>query len=132
MIRCNISKRTARENIKRLTDNKEFFEYGDLVYAAQRSRRSLNDLIENPPADGLITGISIAANRYSHIRAALCNDVKSCELSRLHNDANILVLGGRIIEHDVALKCVDKFLSTDFEGGRHIKRIDKLSNPPLL
>ena len=77
-------------------------------------------------------GISIAANRYSHIRAALCNDVKSCELSRLHNNANVLVLGGRIIEHDVALKCVDKFLSTDFEGGRHIKRIDKLSNPPLL
>ena len=77
-------------------------------------------------------GISIAANRYSHIRAALCNDVKSCELARLHNDANILVLGGRIIKHNIALKCVDKFLSTEFEGGRHIKRIDKLSNPPLL
>ena len=53
-----LGKRTARENIKRLTDNNEFFEYGDLVYAAQRSRRSLNDLIENTPADGLITGIS--------------------------------------------------------------------------
>ena len=77
-------------------------------------------------------GISIAANRYSHIRAALCNDVKSCELSRLHNNANVLVLGGRIIKHNIALKCVDKFLSTEFEGGRHIKRIDKLSNPPLL
>ena len=77
-------------------------------------------------------GISIAANRYSHIRAALCNDVKSCELSRLHNDANILVLGGRIINHNTALECVDKFLNTEFEGGRHIKRIDKLSNPPTL
>ena len=77
-------------------------------------------------------GISIAANRYSHIRAALCNDVKSCELSRLHNNANVLVLGGRIIKHNIALNCVDKFLSTEFEGGRHIKRIDKLSNPPLL
>ena len=77
-------------------------------------------------------GISIAANRYSHIRAALCNDVKSCELSRLHNNANVLVLGGRIIKHNIALNCVDKFLSTKFEGGRHIKRIDKLSNPPLL
>ncbi len=77
-------------------------------------------------------GISIAANRYSHIRAALCNDVKSCELARLHNDANILVLGGRIIKHNIALKCVDKFLSTEFEGGRHTKRIDKLSNPPIL
>ena len=77
-------------------------------------------------------GISIAANRYSHIRAALCNDVKSCELSRLHNNANVLVLGGRIMKHNIALNCVDKFLSTEFEGGRHIKRIDKLSNPPLL
>ena len=77
-------------------------------------------------------GISIAANRYSHIRAALCNDVKSSELSRLHNNANVLVLGGRIIKHNIALNCVDKFLSTEFEGGRHIKRIDKLSNPPLL
>ena len=77
-------------------------------------------------------GISIAANRYSHIRAALCNDVETCELSRLHNNANVLVLGGRIIKHNIALNCVDKFLSTEFEGGRHIKRIDKLSNPPLL
>ena len=77
-------------------------------------------------------GISIAANRYPHIRAALCNDVKSCELSRLHNNANVLVLGGRIIKHNIALNCVDKFLSTEFEGGRHIKRIDKLSNPPIL
>ena len=77
-------------------------------------------------------GISIAANRYSHIRAALCNDIKSCELSRLHNNANVLVLGGRIIKHNIALNCVDKFLSTEFEGGRHIKRIDKLSNPPLI
>ena len=77
-------------------------------------------------------GISIAANRYSHIRAALCNDIKSCEISRFHNNANVLVLGGRIIKHNIALKCVDKFLSTEFEGGRHIKRIDKLSNPPLL
>ena len=77
-------------------------------------------------------GISIAANRYSHIRAALCNDVETCELSRLHNNANVLVLGGRIIKHNIALNCVDKFLSTEFEGGRHIRRIDKLSNPPLL
>ena len=61
-----------------------------------------------------------------------CNDIKSCELSRFNNNANVLVLGGRIIKHNIALKCVDKFLSTEFEGGRHIKRIDKLSNPPLL
>ena len=56
--RKKIGKRTARENIKSLIGNNEFFEYGDLVYAAQRSRRSLDDLIKNTPADGLITGLS--------------------------------------------------------------------------
>ena len=77
-------------------------------------------------------GISIAANRFSHIRAALCNDIVSCELARLHNDANILVLGGRLISKDLATECIIKFLNTNFEGGRHINRVNKLSNPPIL
>ena len=77
-------------------------------------------------------GISIAANRFPHIRAALCNDILSCELARLHNDANILVLGGRLISKDLAIECIKKFLHTDFEGGRHKNRVKKLSNPPIL
>ena len=77
-------------------------------------------------------GISIAANRFPHIRAALCNDVLSCELARLHNDANILVLGGRLISKDLAIECINKFLNTNFEGGRHKIRVKKLSNPPIL
>ena len=77
-------------------------------------------------------GMSMVANRHKNIRAALCLNEEMAKLSRQHNDANILVLGGRIIKHNIALKCVDKFLSTEFEGGRHIKRIDKLSNQPLL
>ena len=77
-------------------------------------------------------GISIAANRFPHIRAALCNDVLSCELARLHNDANILVLGARLISKNLAIECINKFLSTNFEGGRHKNRVKKLSNPPIL
>ena len=74
-------------------------------------------------------GISIAANRFSHIRAALCYDIESTKISRQHNDANVLSLAGRKINFNLALKCVDTFLNTKFEGGRHIKRIVKLSKP---
>ena len=77
-------------------------------------------------------GISIAANRFPHIRAALCNDIVSCELARLHNDANVLVFGGRLISKDLAIECINKFLNTNFEGGRHINRVNKLLNPPIL
>ena len=72
-------------------------------------------------------GISIAANRYNHIRAALCNDIETTKLSRLHNDANILVLSGRSTDKNLAIDCINTFFNTKFEGGRHINRIKKLS-----
>ncbi|NKB21159.1 MAG: ribose 5-phosphate isomerase B [Alphaproteobacteria bacterium] len=71
-------------------------------------------------------GMSIAANRHKGIRAALCSDEVSAELARQHNDANILVLGERLIELPVAKQCVSKFFSTEFEGGRHERRVKKL------
>jgi ribose 5-phosphate isomerase B len=71
-------------------------------------------------------GISIALNRNKAVRAALCHDVTSAKLSRLHNDANVLVLGARLIGIDVALECVAEFLQTNFEGGRHVERVEKL------
>jgi ribose 5-phosphate isomerase B len=71
-------------------------------------------------------GISIALNRNPVIRAALCHDANTATLARQHNDANVLALGARIISEDTALKCVDAFLSTDFEGGRHAARVEKL------
>lgn len=71
-------------------------------------------------------GISIAANRYAHIRCALVHDVTGARLCRQHNDANVLALGGRMIGEVVAKECVEAFLSAAFEGGRHQKRIDKL------
>ena len=71
-------------------------------------------------------GISIAANRHKKIRAALCTDATMARLSRLHNDANVLALGARIIGVQVAFDCIDVFFSTTFEGGRHQARIEKL------
>jgi ribose 5-phosphate isomerase B len=71
-------------------------------------------------------GISIALNRYKDVRAALCHDVTSAKLSRQHNDANVLALGARLIGAEVALECVDAFLKTEFEGGRHAGRVEKL------
>jgi len=71
-------------------------------------------------------GISIAANRHKGIRAALCSTGLAAELSRQHNDANILCLGARLIGDAEARECVKRFLATKFEGGRHAKRIEKL------
>ena len=68
-------------------------------------------------------GISIAANKVKGVRAALCGDCYSAEFTRRHNDANILALGARVIGPGLALKIVYIFLNTEFEGGRHAKRI---------
>ena len=71
-------------------------------------------------------GISISANKVKGIRAALCGDCYSAEMTRRHNNANILCLGGLVTEEKTALEIVDTFLKFDFEGGRHQKRIDKM------
>lgn len=71
-------------------------------------------------------GMSIAANRYSHIRAALCTSIEMASLSRKHNDANVLVLGGRILDLNIAKDIFIEFLNTKFEEGRHKKRLNKL------
>lgn len=69
-------------------------------------------------------GMSMVANRYKNVRAALCNDLFSAAMSRRHNDANILVMGGRVIGVDLALEIVRVFLETPFDGGRHQLRIN--------
>lgn len=71
-------------------------------------------------------GISIAANRHRHVRAALCHDATSARLAREHNDANVLVLGARTTGAEVARDCLQAFLSTAFAGGRHARRVAKL------
>lgn len=72
-------------------------------------------------------GISIAANRHRHIRAAVCCDTSSARLTREHNDANVLALGARLIGVETARDCLRTFVSTKFEGGRHKRRVDKMS-----
>lgn len=73
-------------------------------------------------------GISIAANKVTGIRAALCGDTFSARMSRLHNDANVLTMGARVIGEGLAIDIVNIWLNTEFEGGKHARRIDKLKD----
>ena len=106
----------------------ESVDYPD--YAASLAQ----EMLKNVAARGILIcgsgiGISIAANRFSHIRAALVTDVTAARLCRQHNDANVLALGERLTGVATAVDCVEAFLSTDFEGGRHQSRVDKLISP---
>ncbi len=76
---------------------------------------------------GTGVGISIAANKIKGIRAACCSDTFSAKYTRLHNDANVLCMGGRVVGAGLAFELVDVFLSTGFEGGRHQRRIDQIT-----
>lgn len=73
-------------------------------------------------------GISIAANKVEGIRAALCHNEFTAKLCRQHNNANIIALGARVIGDELAKACVDVFLNTEFEGGRHANRVNKIEN----
>jgi ribose 5-phosphate isomerase B len=74
-------------------------------------------------------GMCCAANRHSGIRAAVCGESFSAKMARAHNDANVLCLGARVVGHGLALDILDAFLSTSFEGGRHLRRVDKIEKP---
>ena len=71
-------------------------------------------------------GISMAANKYKGIRAALCGDVYSAKMTKQHNNSNIICMGGRVIGRELAFMIVDAWLEAEFEGGRHQNRIDKI------
>ena len=71
-------------------------------------------------------GMSMAANKHKKIRAAVCYSVKNAKLSRLHNNANIITLGSRLTNKNTAFKCIEVFVNTKFEGGRHKKRVKKI------
>ena len=97
-------------------------------YGAEAARKVSEDP-EN--AKGIIIcgsgiGMSMVSNKFKNVRAALCNDLNAAEMSRKHNNANVLNMGARVIDVKTALKIVDKWLHTEFEGGRHQKRIDYL------
>jgi ribose 5-phosphate isomerase B len=77
-------------------------------------------------------GMSMVANKFRHVRAALCNDLFSAIMSRRHNNANVLVLGGRVIGDVLAREIVSAWMETPFEGGRHQRRLDKFENMGCL
>lgn len=103
-------------------DRVDYPDYGKLAAEAIVQGRARRGVL----ICGSGIGISIAANRHPGIRAALCHDHLTAQLSRQHNDANILVLGARLIGADVAADCLRTFLTTGFEGGRHQGRVEKL------
>ena len=78
---------------------------------------------------GTANGISITLNKHQNIRAAVCWIPEIAELARRHNDANVCSLPARFIDNEIAKQCVDKFLATEFEGGRHLRRVEKIPVP---
>jgi len=108
------------------THSEESVDYPDIAFEVSRD-------VSNGKFDrgilicGTGIGMCIAANKVVGIRAAICWDERTAKLSRKHNDSNILCLGGRILDEEEALKIVDVWLTTEFEGGRHLRRIKKIS-----
>ena len=106
------------------TNNAESVDYSDFGIKVA-SKISSGDFEHGILVCGTGLGMSMVANRFKYVRAALCNDIFSAMMSRQHNDSNLLVLGGRVIGMELAKQIVNVWLKTDFEGGRHKKRIDK-------
>lgn len=101
----------------------DYPDFADAMAAALADGRASRGIL----VCGTGIGISIAANRHRHIRAARCCDATDARLARQHNDANVLVLGSRTSGSEPARDCVQAFLNTEFEGGRHQRRVDKMS-----
>lgn len=108
------------------TDSEQSCDYADfakkVAYAVKNGECEKGILI-----CGTGIGMSLAANKVKGIRAALCGDCFSAKFTRLHNDSNILCMGQRVIGEGLALQIVDLFLNTEFEGGRHLTRIQKIA-----
>ena len=101
-------------------------DYPDYAHKLSKKLIKGNNFVAGILICGSGTGMAITANKHRKIRAALCYDLKSAKLSRLHNNANVITLGSRLINRNTAIKCVNIFLTTKFEGGRHTKRIKKI------
>ena len=118
------SKKLIFEDLGSNNSNKSV-DYSD--YAHKLCRK----VIKNKSNIGILVcgsgmGMTMAANKHKKIRAALCYSVKNVKLSRLHNDANVITLGGRLTSKELAYKCLNAFLNTNFEGGRHKARVRKI------
>ncbi|MBT3238877.1 MAG: ribose 5-phosphate isomerase B [Rhodospirillaceae bacterium] len=106
----------------------ESVDYPDFGYALGHAIRD-GQATRGVLVCGSGIGISIAANRIAEVRCALIHDALGAKLSRQHNNANVIAFGGRMTGIDLARDCLKVFLETEFEGGRHERRVEKLSNP---
>ncbi len=107
------------------TNSKESVDYPDYAHKLSKILGKNNNTM-GVLICGSGQGMIMTANKHKNIRAALCYDAKSTKLSRLHNDANVITLGSRVISKKNAIKCLNIFLKTEFEGGRHKRRIGKI------
>src|SRR5208282_1524861 len=108
------------------THSSDSVDYPDFAQAMARAIES-GEVRRGVLICGTGIGIAIAANRHRAVRAAVCHDVSSARLARRHNDANVLALGARLTGDEVAKDCLAAFLETEFEGGRHARRVAKMS-----
>ena len=106
------------------TASVNYVKYGKKVASAVSQGQYIKGIL----LCGTGLGMSMVANRFLNVRAALCSDIFSAEMSRRHNDSNILVLGGRMLGDMLAFALVQAWLTTEFEGGRHLERIQSIDN----
>jgi len=106
------------------TKNKSSVDYPDFAHLLSKKMKNKNQFGILVCGSG--AGMYMAANRHKNIRAALCYNIKAAKLSRQHNNANVMTFGSRLTKKNVALKCVNVFLNTDFMGGRHLRRVKKI------
>ncbi|MBC8311000.1 MAG: ribose 5-phosphate isomerase B [Candidatus Marinimicrobia bacterium] len=103
-------------------DSVDYPEFGHAVGNSVKSGESTKGIV----VCGSGIGISMAANKIEGIRAALCTTPDHAKMSRLHNDANVLAIGARMTDYDVIIEIVDTWLDSEFEGGRHSRRVNKI------
>ena len=107
------------------TKNSKSVDYPDFAHKLSRKMNKNNNQF-GILVCGSGIGMDMAANKHKNIRAALCYNTKSTKLSRQHNNANVMAIGSRMTKKNVVLKCVSTFMKTDFEGGRHKRRVKKI------
>ncbi len=122
---CNFLRRKGIKILDLGPKNKNSVDYPDFAHLlARKISKQKNNIGILVCGSG--EGMIMAANKHKNIRAALCYDNRSTKLSRKHNNANVMAIGSRLTKKSVALRCVNIFLKTNFEGGRHLKRIKKI------
>ena len=107
------------------TKNTNSVDYPDFAHLLSKKMKTNNNKF-GILVCGSGIGMDMTANKHKNVRAALCYNIKSTKLSRQHNNANVMAIGARLTRKNVALKCVDTFIKTDFIGGHHLRRVKKI------